>query len=387
MYLSSEQKSLYRFLTIYLISTFLLFSIAIAIFYYFSKGEIIASQNRSLEFKASKIKDKLRVLHQSKNVRLPYPIIEGIDSAIYDIDGNYIFGTKKDISKQNGYLYQEFDIKPYYLGASKLVVTSKIYFTPIDKLKIRLITFMLFVFLLLTILGLYLGKLFIAPMKESINKINNFIQDATHELNTPISTILTNLELIEDLTPQKELKKPLKRVEIASKSLSKIYNDLSYLQLNHNYHKNIKRVRADKILKERLEYFKLFIEAKNINLKTNIEPTTLNIDSEDLVRLIDNLISNAIKYNINGGKLEVLINNTKFIVKDSGIGINKEDLDKILERYKRANKSEGGFGIGLNIVDKIVKSYGYKLEIGSILDKGTTITILWSRQWNFWLYL
>ena len=380
MYLSSEQKSLYRFLTIYLISTFLLFSIAIAIFYYFSKGEIIASQNRSLEFKASKIKDKLRVLHQSNNVRLPYPIIEGIDSAIYDIDGNYIFGTKKDISKQNGYLYQEFDIKPYYLGASKLVVTSKIYFTPIDKLKIRLITFMLFVFLLLTILGLYLGKLFIAPMKESINKINNFIQDATHELNTPISTILTNLELIEDLTPQKELKKPLKRVEIASKSLSKIYNDLSYLQLNHNYHKNIKRVRADKILKERLEYFKLFIEAKNIKLKTNIKPTTLNIDTEDLVRLIDNLISNAIKYNINGGKLEVLINNTKFIVKDSGIGINKEDLDKILERYKRANKSEGGFGIGLNIVDKIVKSYGYKLEIDSILDKGTTITILWSRQ-------
>lgn len=380
MYLSSEQKSLYRFLTIYLISTFLLFSIAIAIFYYFSKGEIIASQNRSLEFKASKIKDKLRVLHQSNNPRLPYPIIEGIDSAIYDIDGNYIFGTKKDISKQNGYLYQEFDIKPYYLGASKLVVTSKIYFTPIDKLKIRLITFMLFVFLLLTILGLYLGKLFIAPMKESINKINNFIQDATHELNTPISTILTNLELIEDLTPQKELKKPLKRVEIASKSLSKIYNDLSYLQLNHNYHKNIKRVRADKILKERLEYFKLFIEAKNIKLKTNIKPTTLNIDTEDLVRLIDNLISNAIKYNINGGKLEVLINNTKFIVKDSGIGINKEDLDKILERYKRANKSEGGFGIGLNIVDKIVKSYGYKLEIDSILDKGTTITILWSRQ-------
>lgn len=382
MYLSSEKKSLYRFLTIYLISTFLLFGIAISIFYYFSKGEIIASQNRALEFKASKIKDKLRVLHQSDNQRLPYPVIKGIDSAIYDIDGNYIFGTKKDISKQNGYLYQEFDIKPYYLGASKLVVTSKIDFSPIDKLKIRLITFMIFVFLLLTILGLYLGKLFIAPMKESINKINNFIQDATHELNTPISTILTNLELIEDLTPQKELKKPLKRVEIASKSLSKIYSDLSYLQLNHNYHKNIKRVRADEILKERLEYFKLFIEAKNINLKTNIKPTTLNIDSEDLIRLIDNLISNSIKYNKSNGSLEVTINSTKLIVKDSGIGIDKEDLSKILERYKRANKSEGGFGIGLNIVDKIVKSYGYKIEIDSILDKGTTITILWSKQWN-----
>jgi len=382
LYLSSEKKSLYRFLTIYLISTFLLFGIAISIFYYFSKGEIIASQNRALEFKASKIKDKLRVLHQSDNQRLPYPVIKGIDSAIYDIDGNYIFGTKKDISKQNGYLYQEFDIKPYYLGASKLVVTSKIDFSPIDKLKIRLITFMIFVFLLLTILGLYLGKLFIAPMKESINKINNFIQDATHELNTPISTILTNLELIEDLTPQKELKKPLKRVEIASKSLSKIYSDLSYLQLNHNYHKNIKRVRADEILKERLEYFKLFIEAKNINLKTNIKPTTLNIDSEDLIRLIDNLISNSIKYNKSNGSLEVTINSTKLIVKDSGIGIDKEDLSKILERYKRANKSEGGFGIGLNIVDKIVKSYGYKIEIDSILDKGTTITILWSKQWN-----
>lgn len=88
------------------------------------------------------------------------------------------------------------------------------------------------------LLGLFLGKLFIAPMRESIEKMNHFIQDGTHELNTPISTILANIEMLETFG-KCEKSDELQRIEMASKTLSLIYEDLTYLNLNYNYYRNI----------------------------------------------------------------------------------------------------------------------------------------------------
>jgi two-component system OmpR family sensor kinase len=64
-------------------------------------------------------------------------------------------------------------------------------------------------------------------------------------------------------------------------------------------------------------------------------------------------------------------------VSDTGIGIRKRDLETILQRFKRANKSEGGFGIGLDIVNQVVKNYGFTLKIDSRVNKGTRVRVLW----------
>jgi two-component system OmpR family sensor kinase len=66
-------------------------------------------------------------------------------------------------------------------------------------------------------------------------------------------------------------------------------------------------------------------------------------------------------------------------VGDTGIGIQKKDLASIVYRFKRANKSEGGFGIGLDIVNQVVKSYGFVLSINSELDKGTEVVVKWTK--------
>jgi two-component system OmpR family sensor kinase len=125
-------------------------------------------------------------------------------------------------------------------------------------------------------------------------------------------------------------------------------------------------------------YFDSFLKAKGLKLITDIKDNIiLKIDRNDAIRLIDNIISNAIKYNNQNGILKISLDKRSFIVEDSGIGINKNDLSKLTERFKRANNSEGGFGLGLSIVSEIAKNYNYKLDIKSKLNKGTIVCIRW----------
>lgn len=102
-----------------------------------------------------------------------------------------------------------------------------------------------------------------------------------------------------------------------------------------------------------------------------------------LIELFDNLIQNAIRYNVPGGKVEVKVckedSKTVLIVKDTGIGIPEEDKDRIFERFYRVDKSRsretGGTGLGLAIVKHIVELHGGEIELESIPDKGTCIKI------------
>ncbi len=103
------------------------------------------------------------------------------------------------------------------------------------------------------------------------------------------------------------------------------------------------------------------------------------MDRNDAIRLIDNLISNAIKYNKPEGELYVRLTEEYFMVKDGGFGIKKEDLKIIMHRFKRANTSEGGFGIGLDIVNQVVNSYSFVLQITSQLHQGTEVKIQWKK--------
>ena len=383
--LPSEKKSLYRFLAIYLISTFVLFSLAITIFYKSAKNHIINSQKKSLNLEVQQLKNSIRHLHQSSDKILIYPRNKNYNSAIFDLDKKLIFSTyKKTPVLQNKItqdtIYKVYPVKPYYLGAAYLMVSKDIDKTPITLLQKNIALFMVIGGILFSILGLFLGKLFIKPMKESLQEKNRFIQDATHELNTPISTILANIELIEALDRCKDSKEELQRIEIASKTLSRIYEDLTYVNFNHKMHKSIEELNFSNLLNERVLYFKSMIEAKNLKLSLNIEDNIfVKIDKNDAIRLVDNLISNAIKYNKNNSTLEVGLNKDAFWVKDGGIGIESKNISKLFERFKRANRSEGGFGLGLNIVNAIIKEYNFSLNIDSKLNVGTEVVVKWKK--------
>ncbi len=385
--LKSEKKSLIRFLLIYLGSTFLLFFIASWIFYTSQKHHLLDEQRDALKFESAQIKTILRTLHNTYDSQLIYPVKSSIDSAIYDLDKQYIFGTDKStqLLEEKNYmaneskLYYISQVEPYYLGAAFLLVSKDLNEAPILELQKSIGLFLLGAGSFFTLLGLFLGKLFVAPMRESMERMNSFIQDTTHELNTPISTILANIEMLETFG-KCEKNDELERIEIASKTLSRIYDDLTYLNLNHEYYRRIESINISDFIRERVVYFSVMAKNKGLKLELDIEPDiVLEIDKNDATRFVDNLITNAIKYNKQEGLLKIILTKDSLSVIDTGIGIPKKDLDTIVCRFKRANKSEGGFGIGLDIVNQIVESYGFVLDIHSKIGKGTEVVVRWGK--------
>lgn len=385
--LNSEQSSLVRFLLIYLGSTFLLFSLASWIFYMSAKHDLLDQQRETLKYQSENIKSKLRLLHKSFDGKLIYPGGNSFDSAIFDLDKAYIFGTfekRPTLEHSDHYsdekrLYHVAKMEPYHLGAAYLMVSKEIDKSPIAALQEKIIWFMLAAGLFFTTLGYFLGRLFTAPMRDSIEQMNHFIQDTTHELNTPISTILTNIEMIETYGKY-EKSEELQRIEIASKTLSRIYEDLTYLNLNNDYYREVKSVNVTKLIEERMVYFSTMLQSRGITTRLELIPQKmLEIDPNDGIRLIDNLLSNAIKYNKTKGSLTVKLTEESLRIIDTGIGIAQKDLKDISKRFKRANKSEGGFGIGLDIVNQVVNSYGFVLHITSQLNKGTEVEIRWKK--------
>jgi len=385
--MSSEQSSLVRFLLIYLGSTFILFSLASWIFYVSSKHHLLDKQREILKYQSENVTSKLRMLHKNFDGTLVYPGSKTFNSAIYDLDKRYIFGTFKQIPvlehtdhySDEKRLYHVTKLEPYYLGAAYLLTAKEIDKSPITALQAKIIWFMLAAGVFFTTLGYFLGRLFTAPMRDSIEQMNYFIQDTTHELNTPISTILTNIELLETYGKYGKSEE-LQRIEIASKTLSRIYEDLTYLNLNHDYHRDVESVDITQLIEERMVYFSTMLQSRGITTRLEILPEKmLEIDPNDAVRLIDNLLSNAIKYNKAKGTLTVKLTEKSLRIIDTGIGIAQKDLNDISKRFKRVNKSEGGFGIGLDIVNQVVNSYGFVLHITSEMNKGTEVEVRWEK--------
>ena len=215
-------------------------------------------------------------------------------------------------------------------------------------------------------------------MNEAIALLDDFIKDTTHELNTPVSAILTNIESLHEQELPETVQKKLKRIEIASRTISTLYDDLTYLILNHDLIIHNEPLDISHLLEERIEYFRHRIEQKKITLKLSItDSVTLSSDRTKMTRVIDNLLSNAIKYNKMGGEILISLTSPTLCIQDNGIGIPKDMIDRVFERYTRADKSVGGFGIGLHIVAMIAKEYGMNITIESEQNLGTKICVEW----------
>jgi two-component system OmpR family sensor kinase len=279
---------------------------------------------------------------------------------------NHTINFNENIALDTAAVHLILPLSPYGLGEYYLVFE-----TPDDKLWQHqvFIHFALFgslLFFILALIGFGLARLLLHPMNEAIALLDDFIKDTTHELNTPVSAILTNIESLEASDLPEIVQKKLKRIEIASRTISTLYDDLTYLILNHDQAINNTPLNISDLLHERLDYFRHRIEQKKIDLDLRITPDIIIIiDQTKAIRLIDNLLSNAIKYNRMGGKITMTLENEGLCIEDNGIGIPRDMIERIFERYTRADKSVGGFGIGLHIVAMIAKSYHFTISIES----------------------
>ena len=117
---------------------------------------------------------------------------------------------------------------------------------------------------------------------------------------------------------------------------------------------------------------------KNINIETFLEETSIKMDKTKTQKLINNLVSNAIKYSKKDSKIIVRLNNNIFEVQDFGIGIDEKEQKNIFKRYKRGENIEGGFGIGLDIVKRICEEYNLVLDLKSQINEGSIFSVEFS---------
>ena len=230
--------------------------------------------------------------------------------------------------------------------------------------------------------------------KEREQLKTDFIANMSHELRTPLN-IITSASMLLEMKSQKEetvsseyILDKLSHINQSSNRLRRLINNLidiskfdsGFFECNCK-NENIVYVVED-IVHEVVDYAK----EKNIELifDTEEEEIISFIDKEKIERVILNLLSNAIKFTNENGKIEVYMkSDDNFIyitIKDNGIGISKEKIDHIFQRFYQVDnllsRGSEGSGIGLCIVDEIIRMHGGKINIESEINKGTTFEIV-----------
>jgi len=379
---SPEFKSLRAFIALYTLMWIFILGLLASIYYESEKEKMLAEHRLSMQ-----------LVNETHYINMFYHYIDSGDelprslayrTAVFDDNkkalASYLKEEPRDFTR---YISLDGDYIHFIVrvGTNDMKVKYLVYETEDNRLwwKAMLKNMLLygtFLFLFITFIGFNLVKIFLRPMKEALDLLDNFIKDTTHELNTPVSVIVANIEGINLENLQDKEAKKIRRVDIAARTISNIYNDLTYLILHNDVVVKDEKIDLSRFVCERVDYFKVTMNQKKISFVKEItEDVFIFIDKNKLSRLIDNLISNAIKYNKINGEIRVELQEGYLKISDTGIGIPKDKIDMIFQRYQRANSVVGGFGIGLHIVAMICKDYHIDIEVDSQINQGTSISL------------
>lgn len=379
---SLEKKSFYSFLGLYVISSS--FFIIFSAYWYFNdqKDSFIRNQSLNIEYISTTVSQNIIASHMRRKsfVLQDY---EGAKIALFNTDRQIKEGSldEKFIPTNPGtfelgkYKYLVSDAPQDHLNIKFVVVQAPLLLEEITQLKQDVITVMSIAIFIMVSLAWVLSKLFMRPLHQKIKQIEGFVHDTAHELNTPITAL--SMSVSRALKKKGYDEKILKNISISTKQLFDIYTALSYLSFERQAQEE-KSLNIKEVLEKSVEYYKELCESKKISIELEVEDFEFKIDITKLNMLFGNLISNAIKYSPANSKVKITLLKGVFKIKDEGIGIDKDKLSQIYERYNRQTDYAGGFGIGLSIVQKLSQEYKLGLSVESEIDKGSCFTLQFS---------
>lgn len=229
--------------------------------------------------------------------------------------------------------------------------------------------------------------------KRTIDLQENFLINISHDLRSPVNSILSVLQCLKylDGDNSKEIKektneyrKIIKRNSLKIIKLIDNLIDTTKLE-GENYKLNKTNIDIVNVVESIVDSIEVYANEKNINIifDTNVEEFIINADLEAIDRMVMNLLSNAIKFSPVDEVIEVTLNvekdKVKISVKDNGMGIAEEEQKKIFNRFEQATNSkriEGkGSGIGLDLVSYLVKAHGGNIELKSKLNEGSEFIV------------
>lgn len=289
---------------------------------------------------------------------------------IFILQGEAVESGTKIFSKDDARLEAQRFSQPKQIQSIKKEILS---------IRVEIIALMLLCLLVIAIVAYALVRLSLRPIKAQIKHLERFIKDTTHEVNTPLSVILMSVQKFDNSELGEANKKRLHHIKLSAQSLHQMYQNLIFLNFYQGKN-NEQSLQLDSLINERVEYFSTLLAQKNITLDSRLSPAKIYANKDEITIMLDNLLSNAIKYNHKGGTISLLLTASQdkatLEVRDSGYGIQKEDLERIFERYKRFNDDKGGFGIGLSLVSEIASKYDIDLQVQSEVGKGSAFVLV-----------
>ncbi len=378
-----EKRSFYSFLTLYIASSFLLISL-VGYWYYISQKQSLQSR---MHYKLEHLVDREagRII-TSRMQGKPYtfaPPGEGVTMTLLDSAGKVLYGDPIagiDLDHP-GYVSRHresiliSDAAKGHLGVRWIVVRSQELAGEIDALRRTVSLLVLFVMLVIAGIAWILSGIFMRPLRMRVRQIEDFINDITHELNTPITALSMTAD--QALKQGKCSEKNLKNIDISTKQLYDIYRSLTYLNFEERSMTN-EVSDVGEVLHKSTAYYRSLAEIKQIEF--DVETTTTLyylIPEQKLSLLFGNLIGNAIKYSPARSIIHIKLEEGHFVIRDHGIGIPDSDQEAIFQRFQRGTKQAGGFGIGLSIVKSICDQHGIRIRLHSAVNEGTMFELFW----------
>ncbi|MDD4069108.1 MAG: ATP-binding protein [Candidatus Izemoplasmatales bacterium] len=220
----------------------------------------------------------------------------------------------------------------------------------------------------------------------------DFFVNASHELKSPLTTIIGSTDLIiQGLAKDKNTVDDLiSRIHSEAKRMDNLVMDMLTLSEYENRNqKNSKRmISIRSSIDNIIETLRVLINESKAVIDLEVENLTIYFSEDDFYQLFKNLIENAIKYGKPNGNVFIKVfsdsDNIKFEIKDNGIGIPKSDLSRVFERFYRVDKarskSSKGTGLGLSIVKHVVLNYNGKIELNSEENVGTEVIVTFPKS-------
>jgi two-component system OmpR family sensor kinase len=245
----------------------------------------------------------------------------------------------------------------------KIIYPYSTYEAQLDALTLRIAGIYAAVLLVLLLFSIGYALYALKPMRNALHLLEEFLKDIIHDLNTPVTAILLNTRLLE----KKYHDVALHRISLSAKTIGTLYKNLE--TTIHQLPSTAEPVALGKLVKERVAFFKELYPGLSFSLDLSEKSVRSNEDA--LVRILDNLLSNACKYNKPKGSVHVVWDGSQLTIEDTGRGIAR--VDRVFERFFK--ETDRGLGIGMNIVKKLCEQLEIGIKIESRIDIGTKVVL------------
>jgi signal transduction histidine kinase len=218
--------------------------------------------------------------------------------------------------------------------------------------------------------GYLISILLIAPKKKMEDRLTSLTNDIIHELNIPLSTITANTAMLKKGNTDEKSLTRIGRIEDASVRLKKLYDELVYTIRKEMHPVEKERLDLKDLVEARVEVFR---EQKRNPIEVTIESYKIEVDKIGFEQMLDNIITNAMKYSDKTSPVKIVLEGDVLSIEDSGEGMSETELLRVHERYYQADEKKDGKGIGLALVKAYCDEADIQIQIRS--EKGVSTTV------------